>query len=137
KEETFERTAADYMAMIEENSQRYFLTPLDGIYDENNIAFGHTVKDGVLYFSSSVNATRAFNATSGWDGLPYLSLKQVKLNNDLQVEGSADDFSWRWNSPYHESSVHFVDDGVALYYTANNRNPHAKEIGRASCRERV
>src|SRR5690606_29953559 len=59
KEETFERTAADYMAMIEENSQRYFLTPLDGIYDENNIAFGHTVKDGVLYFSSSVNATRA------------------------------------------------------------------------------
>src|SRR5699024_4710051 len=76
-------TEVDYMELIEMNSGRYELETLSGIYNEKKISFGHTVKDGKLVYASTGNENPSFfNRKSGWDGLTYLSLYEVNLNED-------------------------------------------------------
>ena len=125
-----EKTADDYMEMIIKNSDRYTITPLEALFDENAINFGRTVHNGALYFASTSQSKGAFSRTSGWDGLPFLSLQQIKLDENHQGEGSPNKPAWKWNSRFHESSPIFTADGNTLYFTSNNRNPEDKKYAR-------
>src|SRR5690606_27561511 len=123
---TTEKTAKDYMEMIDQNSDRYSLMPVEVLYDDNSISFGHSVRNGMLYYATTTEAKGLLSRTSGWDGLPFLSLQHIKINENHQGEGNPKDPEWKWNSKFHESSPIFTHDGTSLYYTSNNREPENK-----------
>lgn len=125
-----ERTSEDYMEMIDQNSDRYSIMPLESLYDENSISFGHTVRNGALFYATNTQSKGVFNRTSGWDGLPYLSLQQISLDDHQQAVGDQKDPEWKWRSRFHQSSPIFTEDGKTLYFTSNNLNAENKKYSR-------
>src|SRR5690606_9036995 len=90
----------------------------------------HSVRNGMLYYATTTEAKGLLNRISGWDGLPFLSLQHIKINENHQGEGNPEDPEWKWSSKFHESSPIFTNDGASLYYTSNNREPEDKKYAR-------
>ncbi|WP_253256099.1 tetratricopeptide repeat protein [Formosa algae] len=53
--------AKDYLELIKKNSGRYTLKPLEQIYDEDKISFGHVVVKDTLYYASTKKAKTFLN----------------------------------------------------------------------------
>lgn len=117
----------DYMELIEMNSGRYEMKALSGIYNEKKISFGHTVKDGKLVFASTGNDNPSFfNRRSGWDGLTYLSLYEVDLNEDKNETSGKPSKVEGLDKKFHRSSAVFTQDGNTIYFTGSNVSPDNK-----------
>lgn len=82
--------------------------------------FGAYVKDNVLYFASSRDASeRVYD----WNKEPFLDIYQTNIsrnaetiNFDKPIKIKAN----KVNSGYHESSVAITDDGKTMYFTRDN-----------------
>lgn len=111
----------NYKELIEMNSGRYELQVLKGVYDEKKISFGHSVIDGkLIYASTGKNKASFFNQKSGWDGLTFLSLFEIPLNEDqTETKGKPQRLSGL-NSKFHQSSAVFTKDGNTMYFTGSN-----------------
>ncbi len=71
----------------------------------------------LVYASSSGNTIG--NKIHDWSGLPYLDLYEAELDEEWRLikpkplEGDI-------NTPYHEASAAFTNDGKTVYFTRNN-----------------
>ena len=112
--------AIDYMELIKQNSNRYRFQKLEALYDPQNIAFGNTKKDGKLIYASSHDSKGLFNRKSAWDGLNFLSLFEIEVDEENQALGTPHKLKNNLKGRYHESSLIYTKDQKTIYYTSNN-----------------
>lgn len=114
------KTAIDYQKLIQLNSGRYELQALEEIYDESKISFGHTMLGNKLIYASTQNTKTFINKRSAWDGLSFLSLYEVELDQQNKVIGKPKKLKKKLNSKFHESSPIYSNDGKTMYFTRSN-----------------
>ena len=115
------KSAVDYAALIQANSSRYEIMPIEGLYSEEKITFGHTKKGNTLIFASTeVNTNSFINRKSGWNGLSYLTLYSVALDGANQISEKPQKLKGHLRSIYHESSAVYTKDLKTMYFTRNN-----------------
>ncbi len=117
------KTAIDYLALIEENSGRYDLKPIEQLYDTTQITFGHTVApdSSLIYASTSADIPKSFrNVFDPWTGLSFLSLYKVAIDTANNLVGEPERLRGKLKSKFHESSTAITADGKTLYFTRNN-----------------
>lgn len=112
--------AVDYLALIQQNSGRYQIQTLEGIYDANKISFGHTKIGNTLIYASTQTTKTFLNRRSAWDGLSFLSLYEVELDAQNIAMGKPTKLKGILNSEFHESSPTFTADGNTMYFTRSN-----------------
>ncbi|MFY0714323.1 OmpA family protein [Seonamhaeicola sp. NFXS20] len=112
--------AIDYLSLIEENSGRYKLHPIEAIYNDDHIAFGHTQVGDTLIYSSTEDINTVLNKRSAWDGLSFLSLYEVEIDTEGNATGKPRKIKGTLNSKYHESSAVYTKDGTTMYFTRSN-----------------
>ncbi len=114
------KTAIDYQALIQQNSGRYQLKAIDGIYDESKISFGHSKLNNKLIYASTNKSESFINTKSAWDGLSFLSLYEVELDEQNQTIGTPKELKGALNSKFHESSPIYTKDGNTMYFSRSN-----------------
>lgn len=120
-------TEVDYMELIEMNSGRYDLQMLDGVYNEKKISYGNSVIDGKLIYASTGNENPSFfNRRSAWDGLTFLDLYEVQLNEDQTETTGKPKKIDELRNKFHASSAVFTKDGNTVYFTGSNLTPEIK-----------
>ena len=112
--------AVDYLTLVQENSGRYQMEILKGVYNDKKISFGHTVLDNKLVYASTKDTETFLNKRSAWDGLSFLSLYEVELDENNQTIDKPKKLKGELNSQYHESSPVFTNDGKTMYFTRSN-----------------
>ena len=112
--------AVDYLALIQQNSGRYEIQTLEGVYDESKITFGHTKVGNKLIYASTEDIKTFLNSRSAWDGLSFLSLYEVELDDKNVATGSPKKIKGKLNSEFHESSPTYTKDGNTIYFTRSN-----------------
>src|SRR5690606_335777 len=120
--------AVDYLDLVRQNSGRYHIKTLDRVYDDKKISFGHTIYDNHLIYATSEGTPSFRNTVSSWDGLHFLSLYEVPLNEEFQASGKPRKFKGS-RSKFHESSAVFTKDGNTMYFPGNadkKRDRHLK-----------
>lgn len=110
------KKAIDYMALVDQNSKRYQLRPLDALYNADQISFGQTKIGNKLVYAS----TEETHTKNVWDGLSFLSLYEIELNEENIATGKQHKLSGKLNSKFHDSSPIFTKDGNTMYFTRNN-----------------
>lgn len=118
--ETAPIMAIDYLSMIQENSGRYDIQKLEGVYDEKKISFGHTKLGNKLIYASTQITKSFLNTNSSWDGLSFLSLYEIELDDQNVATGSPTKIKGELNSKFHESSPIYTQDGNTMYFTRSN-----------------
>ncbi|MBP1840487.1 OmpA family protein [Formosa algae] len=119
--------AKDYLELIKKNSGRYTLKPLEQIYDEDRISFGHVVVKDTLYYASTKKAKTFLNKKSAWDGLSYLSLYKIKIDSVNQANSNPKMLKGHINGKFHESSPVFSSDNNTMYFTRSNKTLEADD----------
>jgi len=114
------KTAIDYLTLIQQNSGRYELKAIEGIYDTNKISFGHSMLGNKLVYASTSESESFINKKSAWDGLSFLSLYAVELNDAHVAIGKPKELKGELQSRFHESSPIFTKDGETMYFTRSN-----------------
>ena len=114
------KKAIDYLALLQQNSGRYQLRPLDAVYDEEKISFGHTKIGNKLIYASTEEKQTFVNNKSAWDGLSFLSLYEIELDEENIAIDTPKKVKGTLNSKYHESSPTFTKDGNTMYFTRSN-----------------
>lgn len=116
-----ELTAEQYLDLIEKNSERYTIKPLTKI-NTPGIDFGRTTSRNMLIYASTKDTGVVRRKVSGWDGLSFLDLYQVKIQND-SIIGEPTELPGDVNSKFHESSPAITKDGKTMYFTRSNITP--------------
>ncbi|MDX1365259.1 MAG: OmpA family protein [Arenibacter latericius] len=119
--------AKDYLDLIEKNSNRYEIEYLEGLNTEDT-EFGRSLHDGKLFFSSN-RAVRGglIKRKSAWDGMNFLDLYMVDINEEYEIAGEPKLVPGEINEKFHESSAVITRDGKTMYFTRNNFTPNKKE----------
>jgi outer membrane protein OmpA-like peptidoglycan-associated protein len=110
----------DYLNLIQQNSGRYQLHPIDAIYDEDRVTFGHTKVGNKLVYAATVDNPTILNTKNAWDGLSFLSLYEIELDQDNVATGKPTKIRGKLNSRFHESSPIYTKDGNTMYLTRSN-----------------
>src|SRR5699024_8592657 len=93
------------------------LTPL---YDEGQIAFGHSVHDGKLIYATTEEKPKSFiNRLDPWNSLSYLSLYEVPIDEKNEVTGEPEKMR-KLTKRFHEASPVLTKDGHTVYITRSN-----------------
>ncbi len=114
------KTAIDYLALIQQNSGRYELKAIEGIYDTEKISFGHTKLGNKLIYASTSDSESFINKKSAWDGLSFLSLYEIELDDHNVAVGKPQELKGVLKGKFHESSPIFSKDGSTMYFTRSN-----------------
>jgi|26BtaG_2_1085354.scaffolds.fasta_scaffold00030_48 outer membrane protein OmpA-like peptidoglycan-associated protein/tetratricopeptide (TPR) repeat protein len=114
------KKAIDYLALVEQNSGRYQIRPLDAVFSEDKISFGHTKIGNKLIYASTEENQTFINNKSAWDGLSFLSLYEIELDEENIAIDSPKKIKGKLSSKYHESSPIFTKDGNTMYFTRSN-----------------
>ncbi|MCM5663862.1 OmpA family protein [Galbibacter mesophilus] len=114
------KTAADYRAIIEENSGRYTMESWSG--NSKGIDFGSSVHDGKLYFASTRDTGTVLKKTNSWDGLPFLDIYSASIS-----EGKIEKIQGEVNSSLHENSAVITKDGKTMYFTRTDKKKDRKK----------
>lgn len=125
--ETDFKTTADYEKLIEQNSGRYKIEPLEKIYDDSQISFGYFKLASTLYYASTDDSKSFSNKRSAWDGLSFLSLYTVALDSLNQASGKPEKLKKNLESKFHESSPVMTADGATIYFTRSNNTSKNKK----------
>ena len=112
--------AQDYLEIIQQNSGRYQIKPLENVYDEKQISFGHLRLGGTLYYASTNSSKSFLNRRSAWDGLSFLSLYSIQVDSLNQTVGQPKKLKGNLKSKFHESSPVFTTDHNTMYFTRSN-----------------
>ena len=121
------KIAIDYQALIKQNSGRYELKAIEEIYDTKEISFGQTKLDHKLIYASTQESESFINRKSAWDGLSFLSLYELELNDQNEAVGKPKQLKGKLKSKYHESSPVFTKNGLTMYFTRSNITYKDKE----------
>lgn len=114
-------SAIDYEELIQLNSDRYQIQVLSGVYDEKQISFGQTRLGDKLVYSSTADSPASFsNKKSAWDGLSFLSLYEIELDENDVAKGKPTQLKGELSSKFHESSPVFTKDGKTMYFSRSN-----------------
>ena len=116
-------TAGDYLRMIEENSDRYEVFPLD--INTDGVDFGSAFRGDGMVFASTKDTTSLVRRRSAWDGMSYLDLYQTRIDSSGNPE-TVEKLQGDVNTRYHESTPTFTKDGKTMYFTRNNTTPGTK-----------
>lgn len=115
------RSSEDYLNLIESNSGRYDMKLIDELYDQKQIAFGATVLEDKLIYSSTEDKPKTFiNEVDGWTGKSFLSLYEVQIDTANNVLNQPQKWVHDLKNKYHESSAVFTKDGLTVYFTSSN-----------------
>ncbi len=114
--------AIDYLEIIEENSGRYTMEPVN--INSTGVDFGAAFHGKNLVFSSTQDLKKS-TRLSPWDGLPFLDLFKASIGRDGSLETPIK-LKGDVNTKYHESSAVFTADGTTMYFTRNNVTPNKK-----------
>lgn len=118
--QTHLKSAIDYEQLIQQNSGRYEMAPVEALYDDSKISFGHFKLGNTLYYASTEDSKSFSNRRSAWDGLSFLSLFAVEVDSANQVVGQAKKLKGKLESKFHESSPVFTADSLTMYFTRSN-----------------
>ncbi len=114
-------SAIDYEELIQLNADRYEIQTLAGTYDDKQISFGQTRQGDKLVYSSTADRPESFsNKKSAWDGLSFLSLYEIELDENYVAKGKPTQLKGELSSKFHESSPIFTSDGKTMYFSRSN-----------------
>lgn len=114
------KTAIDYLELIEQNSMRFELKPIEALYDEKNISFGHTKVGNKLIYASTKTENTFLNTKSAWDGLGFFSLFEIELNDENSAVRKPRKIRGRLKRKYHVTTPVYTKDGNTVYFTTTN-----------------
>lgn len=114
------KKAMDYLSLVAQNSGRYQIRPIDGIYDKEKISFGHTKVGDKLIYATTNDKKSVINTKSAWDGLSFLSLYELELDQENVAIAKPNKLTGKLSSKFHESTPVFTKDGNTMYLTRNN-----------------
>lgn len=120
------KMAIDYLALVAKNSGRYEIQPVEALYNEREITFGHTKVGDNLVYASTTNKQSFGNSKSAWDGLNFLSLYEIELDDKNVAIGKQSKIKGKLSSEFHESSAVYSKDGNTMYLTRNNLTAQKK-----------
>ena len=120
------KMAIDYLALVAKNSGRYEIQPVEALYNEREITFGHTKVGDNLVYASTTNKQSFGNSKSAWDGLNFLSLYEIELDDENVAIGKQSKIKGKLSSEFHESSAVYSKDGNTMYLTRNNLTAQKK-----------
>lgn len=120
------KMAIDYLALVAKNSGRYEIQPVESLYNEREITFGHTKVGDNLVYASTTNKQSFGNSKSAWDGLNFLSLYEIELDDENVAIGKQSKIKGKLSSEFHESSAVYSKDGNTMYLTRNNLTAQKK-----------
>lgn len=105
----------DYIKEIEKQSGRYEVGEVN--FNSNLQDFGPSFYgDNVVFSSNRVNSTGDY--THDWNDQPFLDLYVVE--DPKNANPTISKLNKKINTPYHESSSVFTNDGEEIYFTRNN-----------------
>ena len=111
-------TAKQHSKLLKANSGRYTLKKVPFNSDGIDFGIGYWGSDK-LVFASTRKGSVLRNRVSSWDGLSYLDLYEVSVEQDT-VYGTPRSLKGDVNGKYHESTVCFTHDGETMYFTRTN-----------------
>lgn len=115
--------AVDYLELIQQNSGRYEIQTLKGVYDKKKISFGNAKVNNKLIYASTQKTKSFHNDRSAWDGLSFLSLYEIELDAKNIAIGKPKKLKGELNSEFHESSAVYTKDGNTMYFTRSTITP--------------
>lgn len=118
-------SAKEYLELIAANSNRYKISALREVNTEG-IDYGAAQIGQKLVYASTKDEGIFMKRKSGWDGLNFLDLYEVTIEND-SVVGQPQELPGDVNTKFHESSPVFTADGKTMYFTRNNSTPKIKK----------
>ena len=118
-------TLEQYQKLIEDNSGRYTIRKVPFNSDGVDFGVGYLESDKIV-FASTRNSGVLQNRVSAWDGLSYMDLYEVSVENDT-VYGSPKALKGDVNGKYHESTACFSKDGKTIYFTRTNYKKNKSE----------
>ncbi len=104
----------NYLALIELQSGRFELTPLE--INSELSDFAPSFYQGSLVFASNRKGRGLSKNIHEWNNQPFLDLYVVNLGED----NDASRLTKSINTKYHESTAAFTKDGNTVYFTRNN-----------------
>lgn len=123
-------SADDYFKLIEENDDRYEFGPVEALYDEEEISFGHAVYEGNLYYSSTYDKPNSFlNTKDAWTDLSFITLFKVGVDSTNRITGNPRLVKGALKDRFHDASPAFTKDGNTVYFTSNNLSSGKDEEG--------
>ena len=108
----------DYLDIIELNSNRYKLKPLN--INSKYIDYGSFFINDTLYFSSSRNNRTGIARIDTWNNGRFLDIYTTVLDTVSNQYLKPKQLKGAVNSKFHESSVAITKDGKTMYFTTSN-----------------
>jgi outer membrane protein OmpA-like peptidoglycan-associated protein/tetratricopeptide (TPR) repeat protein len=107
----------DYLAVIKKNSGRYTLEDA-GINSEFS-DYGSAYYNNKVVFASARDSGGFSKSRHSWTGESFTNLYAAEMGGEGELT-SAERFSKKLNSQFHESTPVFTKDGQTVYFTRNN-----------------
>ena len=114
-------SAADYLEIIEENSNRYEINDLD--INSKYIDFGTHYRNDTIYFSSTRGTRRSIGRIDTWTNQPFLDIYYSLLDAENTAYTKPKLLKGDVNSKHHESTPVVTKDGKTMYFTRSNSTP--------------
>ncbi|MDT7831589.1 OmpA family protein [Flavobacteriaceae bacterium S356] len=118
-------SAKDYLAIIEENSNRYKIDSLS--INSDNIDFGAHMRDSVLYFSSTRSKRKSVKRIDTWTNEPFLNIYTATYDIETKSYEEPIELKGVINTKYHESTPVLTKDGKTMYFTRSNNSKKYNE----------
>ncbi len=114
KRAQFFQNEKNYLALIEMQSGRFELTPLE--INSELSDFAPSFYQGGLVFASNKSGRGISKNIHEWNNQPFLDLYVVSPGEDNEASRMTKSI----NTKYHESTAAFTKDGNTVYFTRNN-----------------
>lgn len=114
-------SAADYLEIIEENSNRYQTDNLN--INSKHIDFGTHLLNDTIYFSSTRGTRRRVRRIDTWTNEPFLDIYWSVFNTEKKKYSKPKLIKGAVNSKHHESTPVITKDGNTMYFTRSNDKP--------------
>lgn len=112
-------SSADYLDIIEENSNRYEINRLK-INSDKHIDFGTHFQKDTIYFSSTRGDRRSIGKVDAWTNQPFLDIYYSVYNSNDTVYSKPRLLKGSVNTATHESTPVITKDGSTMYFTRSN-----------------
>lgn len=118
-------SANDYLNIIEENTNRYKITPLS--INSKGIDFGAYSRENTFYFASTRNNKNVNRHIDSWSNLSFLDIYTSDFNTEIGDYQQPKLIKGDVNTKYHESTPVITKDGKTMYFTRSNNTSKIKK----------
>lgn len=109
----------DYLQVIEENSGRFTIEPLD--INSANSDYGTAFLGNELIFASNRETKGSTARIQKWTNQPFTKLFSATVDSEGKI-GTPVEFSNSVDTKFNEATPVFTNDGKTMYFTRNNYN---------------